>query len=69
LTDPDIGDKEGLTLDDLDWWPKILRPLVAQYGGQAVRRIGLETLGYPPDVFGVTYLELRQLAAALTERT
>jgi len=33
---------------NLDWWPRILRPLVEQHGGEAVERVGFAVLGYPP---------------------
>ena len=30
-----------------DWWPKILGPLVSEYGPDAVWDIGMRVLGYP----------------------
>lgn len=52
-----------MTLDD---WPAILRPLVTAHGPDRVRQAGCELLGFPPEAFGVSYIEFRRLAAALT---
>lgn len=47
----------------------MLRPLVAGFGGRRVRAAGEKTLGFPPDVFGVTFNELRILTNLFTEET
>jgi len=33
----------------LDDWPEKLRPLVEKHGADKVYRVGLETLGFPPN--------------------
>jgi hypothetical protein len=55
-----------LTPDEKKWWPPMLWPLVEEHGPCLVRRIGEEVLGYPPDVFGIHFDDLRILAAALS---
>jgi len=47
----------------LDWWPAIVRPLVEQYGGEAVQREGLAALGYPP-----AWVHTHAEVAAIRER-
>jgi hypothetical protein len=43
----------------------ILRPLLNDYNPLLIRRTGEQVLGFPPDVFGVTFEEFRRLSAAL----
>jgi hypothetical protein len=43
----------------------MLRHLLDLYDPELIRRTGERVLGFPPDVFGVTYTEYRQLWSAL----
>jgi hypothetical protein len=55
------------TINDESWWPSILWPLAKEYGPDRVRRIGIQVLGYPPDVFGIHFDDLRKLQTALLQ--
>jgi len=58
-----------LTIEDREWWPSILWPLCRDFGPRRVRAAGEVILGFPPDVFDVTYNEFRTLSDFLNNTT
>jgi len=54
-----------VTIRDAAWWPPLLRSLLDEFDPLLIRRTGETVLGFPPDAFGVSYDQYKELLAAL----
>jgi hypothetical protein len=48
-------------------WPAVIRPLVEEYGEEAVREVGILALSYPPE-WVHTFKEVAAVAAEIRNR-
>jgi hypothetical protein len=63
--DDRAGPEDGLAdPQQLEKWPRLLRPLLAQHGVRRVEGAGLEALGYPAGWIH-TYKEVAAIGARL----
>lgn len=53
----EAGKLTGQPWLSLDYWPRLLQPLVEKHGGKVVQDAGLCVLGYPP-AWAHTYKEI-----------
>jgi hypothetical protein len=53
---------------DQAYWPRFLWHAVERFGPEAVERVGLEVLGYPPAALVTCYAEAIIVFNALSER-